>query len=153
MHYFKSDFKRADMQTVNIFNHPKLKEAQAIRELTKALDNDLEKYFLYATTTNNKFIFWFNHQIGVLEFNSRKKQITSKMREIYKNKRLKDILYFTSIEAKLKNKSLKQEPKKQIAKDISSGNFQINCKNKQLEKIFKNIQKAIKENNKKAQNV
>jgi len=145
MYYFKSDFKKADEQSVNIFNHPKLKEAESIRKITEAFDDRLKKFFVYGTVKGDTLFLFFNHQIGLLEFNGKKDKYLEKMRAIYKKERLKDVLFFRKVNAQLKLESGKKIDNTKREPDVAEGDFEIKCKNPQLKKMFENIRSIIKE--------
>ncbi len=143
-----NEAKRVEEQIGSVFNHPKLKEANGIRELSKAL-GALERGFLYGSVRGDVLSLYFNHPIFVSEFKMQKEQIVAKMRAIYKEKKLREVLFFKEIKAVFiaKNNTQVKEEKK-IEKDISSGVFDIKCKDKELQRAFERIQKQIQANNK-----
>ncbi len=143
-----NETKRVDnLIGASALSSPKLKEHKAIRELSEAL-GVIKKSFLYGSLRGSVLTFYFNHPGAVSEFNMQKESILEKMRSIYKEKRLKDSIVFNSVNASFVAKHSFSEEKKSKSRniEIARGEFEVQCKNPELKKIFESIKMHIRLN-------
>lgn len=67
-------YEEAKEKEVDIFTHPKLQEAKAIKKLTMALSKPLQEHFCFASVRDDKtLIFYFSHPLHVKEFRLQKR--------------------------------------------------------------------------------
>jgi len=127
-----------------------LKEQQAIKELKLALGN-LQAGFKHAGVHNDILKLTFVSKMHQQEFLTNKDEILKKMRQIYKDKNLKDKISFTSVIALYSSKpALKQTSKSKKLElpfdERSTGNFKNVCSGK-IGSLFEQIKNNIKEHN------
>jgi len=126
---------------------PKLKEADAIRKLSDALGENLQKMFVHGSLHGDTLTLYFMHQVGVLEFNRDKEEILRKMRLIFVKEKMLGILVFKQVKAEVKHRQIKRETKHTVQRDRANGDFKIEASDPQLAQMFKQIQEHIKETN------
>ncbi|MDE5925602.1 MAG: hypothetical protein K2G68_02625, partial [Helicobacter sp.] len=76
-------------------------------------------------------------------------QTLERMRELYKERNLKQVVVFNAVKAEAEFKPIQKENTRQetlVFKEQSSGNFTIHCQDENLRKIFLEIQESIKNN-------
>lgn len=91
----------------------------------------------------------FKHNLALAEWNHAQSQTLERMRELYKERHLKQIVVFNAVKAEVEFKPIQKENPKQetlVFKEQSSGNFTIHCKDESMRKIFLKIQENIKNN-------
>ena len=92
-------------------------------------------------------IIVFKHNLALAEWNHAQSQTLERMRELYKERNLKQIVVFNAVKAEVEFKPIQKEnPKQEILalKEQSSGNFTIHCQDENMRKIFLKIQENIK---------
>ncbi len=142
------NFKDAKQKEVDIFNHPKFQQAEAIKKLVSVCSDSLKKGFEFGSIgDDNTLILFFSHPAYTHEFCLKHDEIIPKMREIYKKERLAGVLYFKRVVAKntpkYKPKITKSNQDNKYA-EKSTGNFKIGCKNERLRSLFEDIQTIVK---------
>lgn len=140
------------MQEPNIFLE--IKKRKALEDLVfsalEALKNQVKRVDLREINQRKVCVIVFNHQVGLNEFKYKEAQILNKMRILYKERNLKDLLSFSKVLAEVSFKpTLKEAGKqeKQSYKERATGNFEIQCEDLELAGYFKRIQNIIKEHN------
>lgn len=91
----------------------------------------------------------FKHNLALAEWNHTQSQTLERMRELYKERHLKQVVVFNAVKAEVEFKPIQKENTRQeilAFKEQSSGNFTIHCKDENLRKIFLEIQESIKNN-------
>lgn len=91
----------------------------------------------------------FKHNLALAEWNHTQSQILERMRELYKERNLKQVVVFNAVKAEAEFKPIQKENTRQetlVFKEQSSGNFTIHCQDENLRKIFLEIQESIKNN-------
>lgn len=91
----------------------------------------------------------FKHNLALAEWNRTQSQTLERMRELYKERNLKQVVVFNSVKAEVEFKPIQKENTRQetlVFKEQSSGNFTIHCQDENLRKIFLEIQESIKNN-------
>lgn len=89
----------------------------------------------------------FKHNLALAEWNHAQSQTLERMRELYKERNLKQVVVFNAVKAEVEFKPIQKEnPKQEILafKEQSSGNFTIHCQDESMRKIFLKIQENIK---------
>jgi len=125
---------------------PKLKEAQAIDKLSKALGGKLLHFYVYAAVEGEALVFYFSHPAILMEFKSQKEVILEEMKAIWKREGIKkETVLFKRIEAKVKPKALPRQETAVPYEDKATGEFEIHCSDSGLSKIFERIRNNIKE--------
>lgn len=124
---------------------PKLKEADAIRKLSRALGGQLIKTFSHGSLQGDTLIFYLKHPGAVAMFNGQKADIRTRMAMIWKEENLKGTITFTKFEAKAIARPLEKREEPAPYQDKASGDFEINCTSERLRLAFEKIQKNIKE--------
>ena len=134
-------------------NSPKLREAQAIAKLSKALGGKLLHFYVYAAVEGEMLVFYFSHPAILMEFENQKESVIDKMRKIYKEEGMKpELLFFKKISAKVKAKAHKREVRDETEEDRATGAFEIRATDPGLAKMFRSIQRTIKEKNERHRN-
>jgi inorganic pyrophosphatase/exopolyphosphatase len=135
-----------------LVDNRKFKEAEGIKILSEALGDSLKRMFDYGSVKGDVLTLYFVHPAGVWEFNSKKDEILKKMREIYKEKSLRELIYFKSVKAKssLKRVIVSEDSKdnrSNFNKELANGEFDLSgVEDVQLRKILSNIRECIKRN-------
>jgi len=125
---------------------PKLKQAEAILKLKNALSDKLQKFFDYAFVEGKTLVIYFKHTAILMEFNRDKKDIKDKMRDIYRDNNMRDILYFTDVVAKTKHKPIEHKREEPKRPDRALGTFDIfDGDDKELVKKFENIRQMARD--------
>ena len=91
----------------------------------------------------------FKHNLALAEWNRIQSQTLERMRALYKERHLKQVVVFNAVKAEVEFKPIQKEnPKQEILafKEQSSGNFTIHCQDESMRKIFLKIQESIKHN-------
>ncbi|MDE5602624.1 MAG: hypothetical protein K2I71_01715 [Helicobacter sp.] len=91
----------------------------------------------------------FNHPLALQEWKREQSPTIKKMRELYKQRNLKDLLVFhrVLVEVSYKPQNVKKEKESlQTYKEQSSGDFAITAKDKEIKACFEAIKAAIKAN-------
>ncbi|GEM_PF-2054332 len=138
-----AEAKRADLNSVDILSSPKLKEARAIRELSRAF-LELESRFVYGSISGEVLVLYFDHPGAVGEFEMKKSEILKRMREIYKEKGLKEVLIFRSIKAAFVQSRKKETQKQEQRADRAKGDFEIRVENPEIRRYFERIKEYIR---------
>ncbi len=136
-----------DDTTIDPLNHPKLKQHQAIDKLVDALPEPLLKGFRYGQLRGNILVLHFTHPAHLNEFRIRRDEILQRMREIYKEHRLKDVIVFKEVKAEARYHPPPQ-PSSQKSLDFTDraeGAFENRVTHPELHRIFENIRNIIKE--------
>jgi len=136
---------------MNIFEHPKFKEAQAINLLAEALSPPLKRSFCYGGVKNEVLILRFDNHVAVAEFGISRDRIKEKMRVIYKDNNLKSVIKFREIRAKeisvetREKMKRREKPKSKSYTEKSSGSFDNKIpKDSELYGIIEEIREGIK---------
>ncbi len=138
---------RSGQEQIDLFNHPKMKQHDAIDKLADALPDALLKGFRYGELRGQILVLHFTHPGHLNEFKIRKDEILEKMRSIYKEHGLRESIVFKDVKAEQRY----QPPPKQVAEqslefeDRAKGDFENTQTNPVLNRIFENIRKTIKE--------
>lgn len=91
----------------------------------------------------------FKHNLALAEWNHTQSQTLERMRELYKERTLKQVVVFNAVKAEVEFKPIQKENTRQeslVFKEQSSGNFTIHCEDESMRKIFLKIQENIKNN-------
>lgn len=94
-------------------------------------------------------IILFNHPLALQEWKREEKQTLEKMRVLYKQRGLKDIVVFSKVLSKVSFKptpSEKEEHKEQTYKERATGEFKIKATDENLKACFESIKELIKHN-------
>lgn len=95
-------------------------------------------------------IILFNHPLALQEWKREEKQTLEKMRVLYKQRGLKDIVVFSKVLSKVSfkptPKSEREEQKEQTYKERATGEFKIKAKDENLKACFESIKELIKHN-------
>lgn len=127
-------------------NSPKLKEAEAIGKLSRALGGKLLHFYVYGAVEGEVLVYYFSHPAILVEFKAQKEVILEEMKQIWKRESLKkEIIFFRDIAAKVKPKPTPQKEEAKPYQDKATGEFEIHATDTSLKRIFENIQKRIKE--------
>ncbi|WP_276951265.1 hypothetical protein [Helicobacter rodentium] len=89
----------------------------------------------------------FKHNLALAEWNRTQSQTLERMRELYKERNLKQVVVFNAVKVEVEFKPIQKENPKQETlafKEQSSGNFTIHCQDESMRKIFLKIQENIK---------
>ena len=124
----------------------KLKEADAILKLSKALGGKFLHFYVYGAVEGDTLVYYFTHPGILMEFDKKKEAILEEMKIIWiKEKLKKEVINFKKIRAALKPKPAPVKKEKEPYIDRATGNFKIHCKDAQLTKAFERIRERIKE--------
>ncbi len=123
----------------------RLKEAKAVRELSVALGEKFLKFFVYGAVEGNTLVFYLNHPTMVSEFSIHKENIVAKMRNIYREKNLKEVIRFRDVKADIKHRAVKREDSQKKQKDRATGDFEILAKDESIRGAFEKMRRVIKE--------
>ncbi len=127
-------------------NSPKLKEAEAIGKLSKALGGKLLHFYVYGAVEGEALVFYFSHPAILMEFKTQKEVILEEMKKIWKLENItKKQVNFKTISAKVKPKPALKKETTAPYQDKATGEFEIHVTNDALRRVFENIQKRIKE--------
>lgn len=91
----------------------------------------------------------FNHPLALQEWKREEKQTLEKMRALYKQRGLKDIVVFSKVLSKVSFKptlSEVEEQKEQTYKERATGEFKIKATDENLKACFESIKELIKHN-------
>ncbi len=95
-------------------------------------------------------IILFNHPLALQEWKREEKQTLEKMRVLYKQRGLKDIVVFSKVLSKVSfkptPKSEREEQKEQTYKERATGEFKIKATDESLKACFESIKELIKHN-------
>lgn len=128
-----------------VLESSKLKEADAIRKLSKALGAKFLHFYVYGAVEGEALVMYLSHPAMVQEFKGQKEVILEEMRVIYAKEKLKGMVTFRDVRVALKPKPAPVKESKEAYRDKASGNFDIRCEDAQLKKIFEKIQQTIRE--------
>jgi len=128
-------------------NSPKLKEAEAIGKLSKALGGKLLHFYVYGAVEGETLVFYFLHPAILMEFKTQKETILEEMKKIWKLEGMtKDKVNFKTIAAKVKPKPAPRKETINIEKDRASGDFVVHGEGAVAAK-FKKIAQTIQDKN------
>ena len=99
--------------------------------------------------SNATCVIVFQHNLALVEWNHTQSQTLERMRELYKERNLKQVVVFNAVKVEVEFKPIQKENPKQETlafKEQSSGNFTIHCQDESMRKIFLKIQENIKNN-------
>jgi len=136
--------------TLSALDNPKLKQATAIDILAKCLGEKLLKFFRYGIVKGDVLKIYFSHPAVLIEFRNKKQEILAKMRIVYKEENLREVLVFREVLAfSIPTVPSKPAPSTQpLFYEKATGIFVIKAKDSDLNNIFTRIQKSIKESQK-----
>lgn len=136
---------RADERTEgrNALTHPKLKEADAVRRLCEALEGRVKKFLVSAFIQGETLWVNLGHPGIVQEFKREKPEILDRMRRIYRDENLSEVIVFRQVRAQFKSMKPKEE-KEREEPDRAAGDFEILAKDAKLKKVFSSIRERIK---------
>ncbi len=128
-------------------NSPKLKEAEAIRKLSRALGGKLLHFYVYGAVEGEVLVYYFSHPAILMEFKAQKEVILEEMKQIWKREALKkEIIFFKDIAAKVKPKPAPKQEVINVERDRASGDFVVHGDGAVAAK-FKQIAKTIQAKN------
>lgn len=131
-----------------------IEKRKALRELVldsipACLAPLISRVALRENGSNATCIIVFKHNLALAEWNRTQSQTLERMRKLYKERNLKQIVVFNAVRAEVEFKPIQKENPKQESlafKEQSSGNFAIHCQEESMRKIFLKIQENIKNN-------
>lgn len=131
-----------------------IEKRKALRELvfdsiSARLAPLIARVALREVGSNAACVIVFKHNLALIEWNHTQSQTLERMRKLYKERNLKQVVVFNAVKAEVEFKPIQKENPKQESlafKEQSSGNFAIHCKDENLRKIFLEIQENIKNN-------
>ena len=137
-------------EEINPFESDKFKQVQAIKKLTNAFSPALQKGFCYGSLRNVVLTFYFSHPVHVNEFLMQKSNILEKMRKLYKDEKMAEVLRFKEVRGVVKSHAPTPAPppKRDTSckfEERSSGEFEIRAESPMVREAFEKIQKTIKE--------
>lgn len=91
----------------------------------------------------------FNHPLALQEWRAQEKKTLLKMRELYKQRGLKDVVVFCKVLSKVSFKPTSSEvekQKEQTYKERATGEFKIKATDENLKACFESIKELIKHN-------
>ena len=129
-----------------------IEKRKALRELVldsipACLAPLISRVALRENGSNATCVIVFKHNLALAEWNRIQSQTLERMRELYKERNLKQVVVFNAVKAEVEFKPIQKEnPKQEILafKEQSSGNFTIHCQDENMRKIFLKIQENIK---------
>jgi len=127
--------------------HPSHLEQKAIQELIKAMNETLQKGFLYGGIRGMTLVLHFKHPGLVQEFALKKEEILEKMRVIYQEKQLRKKILFKQIQAEheYKPKPIVQDRELPF-EERAKGEFENCVGDPRLSSLIEDIRKTIKNN-------
>lgn len=131
-----------------------IEKRKALRELVldsipARLAPVIARVALRENGSNAICVIVFKHNLALAEWNRIQSQTLERMRALYKERHLKQIVVFNAVKVEVEFKPIQKEnPKQEILafKEQSSGNFTIHCQDESMRKIFLKIQENIKHN-------
>jgi len=124
---------------------PKLKEAEAIRKLSKALGGKFLHFYVYGAVEGEVLVMYLSHPAMIIEFKGQKEAILGEMRKIYAKEKMKGVLMFKDVRVAVKPKPAPKKDAKEPYQDRATGDFEIQCKDNQLRRAFERVRKTIRE--------
>ena len=119
---------------------------EALRELVfdslQELKSFIARIELRKMAKGQKLVIVFASLLGLKQWQVKESQILERMRQIYKERGLKDIVIFNKVVAEAKGQNL-------LYKERSKGEFKILSHSPEVRAIFEKIKVAIKENSEK----
>ena len=120
-----------------------LTKQEALRELVFDSLQELREFVyrieLRKMAKRQKLVIVFASLLGLKKWQVKESQILERMRQIYKERGLKDIVIFNKVVAEAKGQNL-------LYKERSKGEFKILSHSPEIRAIFERIQSVIKEN-------
>ena len=120
-----------------------LTKQEALRELVFDSLQELREFVyrieLRKMAKGQKLVIVFASLLGLKQWQVKESQILERMRQIYKERGLKDIVIFNKVVAEAKGQNL-------LYKERSKGEFKILSHSPEIRAIFERIQSVIKEN-------
>lgn len=140
-------YEDAKQKEVDIFTHPKMQEAKAIKKLTQAFSDKLKEGFTGGCITGKMLTFFFKHPLYVHEFRLGHSKILENMRKIYKKENLAGVIYFSKVEPAVApyKKSVSVSDSKITYEEKSTGNFRITCENQKIRSLFEDIREIVRD--------
>ena len=120
-----------------------LTKQEALRELVFDSLQELREFVyrieLRKMAKGQKLVIVFASLLGLKQWQVKESQILERMRQIYKERGLKEIVSFNKVVAEAKGQNL-------LYKERSKGEFKILSHSPEIRAIFERIQSVIKEN-------
>ena len=148
------------MKTVkNIISHiisrpqyKKISQKRCFDKVVKLLPPHLQNAVLFTYVKNQTLFFVLNHPGLKMEFHYKVNLIKSLLKQLKTiDKECSNMQDIKEVKAFVSNKPKQKESQKKSIKytfkELSSGEFKIITKNKNLKNLFQKIQKAIKDSN------
>jgi len=125
---------------------PKLKEAEAILKLSKALGAKFLQFYVYGVVEGDALVMYLSHPAMVMEFRGQKSRVLEEMRTIYAKEEMRGVVTFKDVRVAVKVKPAPILNGTEVpAPDRARGDFEIHCKDDALRKAFEGIRKTIRE--------
>ncbi len=124
-------------------------KALVFDSIDERLKNLIARIDLKSIGSKEVCIILFNHPLALQEWKREEKQTLEKMRVLYKQRGLKDIVVFSKVLSKVSFKptlSEREEQKEQTYKERATGEFKIKAKDENLKACFESIKELIKHN-------
>jgi len=139
------EMERADAALgPSALERPELERARAIRTLAAALGEAMESHLLYGRIRGDTLEWVFDHPAMVGEFAMHREEILERMRQIYREKKLKDLLVFRRVTARSEARPPRQSPRPQSRREVATGSFEIQVNSPALRGVFERIREHIK---------
>ena len=117
---------------------------EALRELVfdslQELKSFIARIELRKMAKGQKLVIVFASVLDLKQWQVKESQILERMRQIYKERRLKEIVSFNEVVANL------YQERAQVYQERAQGEFQIFSNTPEIRAIFERIQRVIKEN-------
>lgn len=123
----------------------RLKEAEAILKLSKALVGKFLHFYVYGAVEGEVLVMYLSHPAMLMEFKGQKEVILEGMRKIYVKEKMKDVLKFKDVRVAVKPKPAQKKETKEPYQDRATGNLEIRVEDDALRRKFESIRRTIRE--------
>ena len=130
---------------VSALNNPKLKQHSMINILATAMSKRVSKFYLYGSLQNDTLIFYFAHNAIAMEFTKELDEFREKIIPLYKEHKMRDIIFFKKIEARVENRRPNRPKEPEKYRDVAKGDFDNLAKDDAIKKAFEILRGHIKD--------
>jgi len=132
---------------INIESHPKTLQHQAIDKLADALPDALRRGYRFGELRGSILVLHFTHPAHLNEFKIKKQEILQRMRKIYGENKMQQVIKFTDVKAEQRYQPppKPEQTKSMDFEDRAKGDFENPVTHPGLHASLERIRKIIKE--------
>jgi len=137
-----------DDTPVDLFNHPRLRRHDAIDKLADALPEAMRRGYRFGELRGSILVLHFTHPAYLNEFKIKKQEILERMRKIYGENKMQQVIKFTDVKAEQRYQPPPKPEQQRESLDFddrAKGDFENPVTHPGLHASLERIRKIIKE--------